>query len=64
MFEELTGIPIPQIVIIIAIDNDPQVDLQVFVEKRDDWIDKAISAINTFYAYHGLTHGKINKQEV
>jgi genome maintenance exonuclease 1 len=61
MFEELTGIPVPQIVIIIAIDNDYP---QVFVEKRDDWIDKAISVINTFYDYHGLTHGKINRQEV
>ena len=33
MFEERTGIPVPQLVIIIAVDNE---EPQVFVEKRDD----------------------------
>jgi genome maintenance exonuclease 1 len=36
-YEELTKIPVPQIVIIIAVDQEAP---QVFVEKRDDWIDK------------------------
>jgi genome maintenance exonuclease 1 len=36
MFEELTGIPIGKLIIIIAVDNE---DPQIFTEKRDDWID-------------------------
>ena len=36
-YEELTKIPVPQVVIIIAVENEPA---QLFVEKRDDWIDK------------------------
>ncbi len=35
-FEELTGIPVPRLVVIMAVDdNDPL----VFKEKRDAWID-------------------------
>jgi ATP-dependent exoDNAse (exonuclease V) beta subunit len=36
-YEELTKIPVPQVVVIIAVDNEQP---QLFVEKRDDWIDK------------------------
>ena len=36
-YEELTEIPVPQVVVIIAVDNEQP---QLFVEKRDDWIDK------------------------
>jgi len=36
-YEELTKIPVPQVVVIIAVDNEHP---QLFVEKRDDWIDK------------------------
>ena len=36
-YEELTNIPVPQVVIIMAVDNEAP---QLFVEKRDDWIDK------------------------
>jgi len=35
MFEELTGIPIGRIVIIIGVDNE---EPQIFEEKRDTWI--------------------------
>lgn len=39
MWEEMTRMPISNIVIIIAVDqNKPQ----IFMEKRDDWIDKFI----------------------
>ena len=41
MFEERTGIPVPQLVIIIAVDNE---EPQVFVEKRDDWTDLLFKA--------------------
>ena len=34
-FEELTGIPIGRLVIIMAVDND---DPRWFIEKRDNWI--------------------------
>ena len=33
-YEELTGISVPQVVIIIAVENE---QAQLFVEKRDDW---------------------------
>jgi len=54
MYEELTGIPIPNLVIIIAVDNDSP---QVFTQKRDQWIDKAKAVINSYYDYHGITNG-------
>ena len=36
-YEELTKIPVSQVVIVIAVDNEGP---QLFVEKRDDWVDK------------------------
>jgi genome maintenance exonuclease 1 len=36
-YEELTKIPVSQVVIVIAVDEEQP---QLFVEKRDDWIDK------------------------
>jgi genome maintenance exonuclease 1 len=36
-YEELTSIPVSQVVIIMAVENESS---QLFVEKRDDWIDK------------------------
>ena len=36
-YEELTKIPVPQVVVIIAVDNEQP---QLFVEKRDDWVYK------------------------
>jgi genome maintenance exonuclease 1 len=39
MFEELTGIPITRLVIIMGVDNDKPL---TFIEHRDDWIDKFI----------------------
>ena len=37
MWEEMTQMPIPNIAIIIAVAED---EPQVFIEKRDNWIDK------------------------
>ena len=47
MAEERTKIPFPQIVILIAVEesNRPQ----VFVKKRNDYINDAIDNIKTFY---------------
>lgn len=39
MYEERTGIPVPYIVILIAVDGD---EPQVFVEKRDNWAKELI----------------------
>ena len=36
-FEEMTDIPVPQIVILMAVEDE---DPLVFVEKRNTWIDK------------------------
>ena len=46
MFEERTGIPVDQIVIVIAVENEPEP--QVFVEKRDDHIHNCIDTIALF----------------
>ena len=43
MFEERTGIPIDQIVIIIAVEGESEP--QVFIEKRDDHIGDCINTI-------------------
>jgi len=58
MYEELTGVPVNNLVVIIAVENS---EPQLFIQKRDQWIGKAINVINTYYDYHGLTHGKITK---
>lgn len=39
MFEELTGVPINRLVIIMGVDED---DPSIFIEHRDDWIHKFI----------------------
>jgi len=48
MFEELTGIAIPQLVIIMASDEGPV----LFVEKRDNWINKLIDNVICYKAAH------------
>ena len=45
MWEEMTGVSIPYIAIIIAVvDEAPQ----VFVEKRNDWIEKFIEVRSNY----------------
>lgn len=46
MFEELTGIPVPQLVILIGTEESTKPS--VFVEKRNDWIYKAMDRINLY----------------
>jgi len=43
MFEERTGIPVDQIVIVIAVESESEP--QVFVEKRDNYIGECIETI-------------------
>lgn len=40
-FEERTGVPVSQIVIIMGVDEQP--DASIFFEKRDNWIKQFIS---------------------
>jgi hypothetical protein len=39
MYEERTGIPVPWLVILVAVEDD---EPQVFVERRDDWTKELI----------------------
>jgi hypothetical protein len=45
MWEEMTNIPISRIVIIIAVHQEQP---QIFIEKRDDWIQKFIELRNKY----------------
>jgi genome maintenance exonuclease 1 len=45
MWEERTGMPITQLVTIIAVDNH---EPQVFVEHRDNWTDTLLSTIEEY----------------
>ena len=45
MYEELTGIPVPQIVILIAVEDD---NPQVFVKRRDEWVKELLHYRNLF----------------
>ena len=45
MWEEMSGIPIPYIAIIIAVADEAP---QVFIEHRDNWIDKFIELRNNY----------------
>lgn len=45
MWEERTGMPITQLVTVIAVDDNPA---QVFIEHRDNWTDKLLETINEY----------------
>ena len=45
MWEEMTGIAIPYIAIIIAVADDVP---QLFIENRDNWINKFIEVRNNY----------------
>jgi len=47
MFEERTGIPVSQLVVLIAVDSDAP---QVFIKKRNDWIEAAKTVIADYNA--------------
>ena len=47
MWEERTGIPITQLVTIIAVDDEPA---QVFIEHRDNWTKQLFATIELFKA--------------
>jgi genome maintenance exonuclease 1 len=45
MYEERTGIPVPWLVILVAVEDD---EPQVFIEKRDDWVKELIRTRDFF----------------
>ena len=45
MWEERTGMPITQLVVGIAVDNE---EPQVYVEHRDNWDKELIKTINEY----------------
>lgn len=51
MFEERTSIPVPQLVVIIAVAGD---NPQVFVKKRNDYINEFISYRNLYDEQNGI----------
>ena len=53
MFEELTGIPIPQLVIIMAVKDSKPL---LFVEKRDEYIFDYIKLRDFYEKYHPLNY--------
>lgn len=46
MCEELYGIAVPQIVILISVEHEPEP--QIFVEKRNTWVPRLLEARDTF----------------
>ena len=51
MIEERTGIPVPRLVVIIAVENEAQP--QIFVKKRNTYIDKFIEYRNLYDTIKG-----------
>ena len=51
MYEELTKLPISQIVIIISVDGESP---QTFIERRDNYIHDFIKLRKEFKSYHGV----------
>ena len=50
-FEELTGIPVPNLVVIMGVDDNP---VHVFEEKRDDWIGEFIKLRKEYKTLYNL----------
>ena len=51
MYEELTKLPISQIVIIISVDSEKP---QVFIERRDNYIHNFIKLRKDYKDYYGV----------
>lgn len=50
-FEELTGIPVPNLIVIMGVDDNP---VHVFEEKRDDWIGEFIKLRKEYKTLYNL----------
>ena len=54
MWEEMTNIPIKQLVVLITVDGARP---QVFMEHRDSWTDSLYRMIDIYYKQQGSTYG-------
>jgi len=52
MYEERTGIPVNQTVIIIGVDDEPVP--QVFIQKRDDYVPQLLETRKRYKEKHGI----------
>lgn len=52
MFEERTGIPINRLVIIIGVDDE--INAQVFVKKRDDYVEEFMDVRSDYKKLYGI----------
>lgn len=57
MFEERTGIAVPNIVVIIGVDEE--VNAQVFVENRNKYIDPLLKVIKDYETRNNINPGRI-----
>jgi len=53
MFEERTGIPVPQLVIVMAAEESNYG--KIFIRKRDDYIKDAMELIRDYYVKKDLS---------
>jgi len=51
MFEERTGIPVDRLVILMTVDEQPEAS--VFIEKRDDWIERFLDLREEYFRIKG-----------
>ena len=49
MCEEITGMPVPSLNLVFSIVNaTPELDSQIFSDKRDNWVDPLLDAIEYY----------------
>lgn len=51
MFEEMTGIPISRLVVIVGVDDHPA---QIFVKKRDDYVEELMEVRAEYTQLYGI----------
>jgi hypothetical protein len=52
MYEERTGIPVNQTVIIIGVDDEPVP--QIFIQKRDDYVPQLLETRKRYKEKYGI----------
>ena len=51
MYEELTGTPVSQIVILISVDDEPS---QIFIEKRNNYVKQLMDVREKYRKKYGV----------
>jgi genome maintenance exonuclease 1 len=55
MYEELTGIPVPQLVVLISVED---MDPQVFIERRNPWVRQLIKLRDSYETIYNSGNDK------